>query len=166
MANRADALQILCMARTNLAKMSEPAEAAPGENPGHFLREWRLKCDLTLEDVTADLRERAHHLRHLARYRKIGATHGNLSRIERGQVPYSQPLLELLADIYHTDPASLLKRNPLKEPEPIEDIVNQIPPESRAHASDVLRTFVHKIGDATVPPPAARGPKPHAKRKK
>ncbi len=37
---------------------------------------------------------------------------GNLSKIERGILPYNQDLLERLADALMTDPASLLMRDP------------------------------------------------------
>lgn len=37
---------------------------------------------------------------------------GNLSKIERGLLPYNQELLERLADALMTDPASLLMRDP------------------------------------------------------
>lgn len=123
----------MCMTRTRAKKASKPR---------HFLREWRNYRHLSLEKVTE-------HLRALAEARpnygskRIGATHGNLSRIERGEVPYSQPLLEMLAEIYQTDPASLIMRNP-KDPDAIWSIWDQIEPLQRMHATDVLRTFVHK----------------------
>ena len=37
---------------------------------------------------------------------------GNLSKVERGLLPYNQELLERLADALNTDPASLLMRDP------------------------------------------------------
>ena len=37
---------------------------------------------------------------------------GNLSKVERGLLPYNQELLERLADALMTDPASLLMRDP------------------------------------------------------
>lgn len=39
----------------------------------------------------------------------------NLSKIERGLLPYNQELLERLADALMTDPASLLMRDPTDE---------------------------------------------------
>lgn len=81
--------------------------------PGHYLREWR--GDLTLEQV-------AERVEHLAREDKflrpngkpMSMTHATLSRIERGLIPYNQVLLEILAEIYGTEPASLIMRNPTK----------------------------------------------------
>jgi transcriptional regulator with XRE-family HTH domain len=65
------------------------------KNP-HYLRQWRKHKGLTLEQVA----ERLH------------TTHATLSRIERGKLPYNQPLLERLAEEYGTEPASLLMRDP------------------------------------------------------
>lgn len=42
----------------------------------------------------------------------LGITHASLSRIERGKQPYSQAILEGAADLYGTDVASLLMRDP------------------------------------------------------
>lgn len=61
-----------------------------------FLREWRQHRNKTLVVV-------AEHL-HM--------THGQLSRIERGQQPYNQELLEKLADLYMCDVVDLLIRDP------------------------------------------------------
>jgi transcriptional regulator with XRE-family HTH domain len=42
----------------------------------------------------------------------IGVSNGHVSRIERGEKPYSQEFLELAAEYLETDPGSLLMRNP------------------------------------------------------
>lgn len=42
----------------------------------------------------------------------LDMTHASLSRIERGLQPYSQPILEALADLYGTDVPNLLMRDP------------------------------------------------------
>ncbi len=42
-------------------------------------------------------------------------SHAQLGRIERGLQPYNQALLEALADLYRTDPASLIMRDPTNE---------------------------------------------------
>jgi transcriptional regulator with XRE-family HTH domain len=71
-----------------------------------YLREWRKnhgpngERSKTLEAV-------ADHL-HMS--------HSQLSRIERGQQPYNQELLEALADLYMCDVVDLLIRDP-SEPE-------------------------------------------------
>ena len=63
----------------------------------HFLREWRKqKAGRTLEIVAAEL--------HMSQ--------PQLGRIERGDQPYNQDLLEALAELYGCTVADLLIRNP------------------------------------------------------
>lgn len=64
----------------------------PHRVSGHYLREWREHRGLTLEDLSG----------------LTGMSHTNLSRIERGLVPYAQGGLEKLAAALNTDPASLI----------------------------------------------------------
>lgn len=45
----------------------------------------------------------------------VGMSHAQLGRIERGLQPYNQELLEALADLYGTEPASLIMRDPTRE---------------------------------------------------
>lgn len=40
-------------------------------------------------------------------------SHSQLSRIERGDQPYNQEMLEALAELYMCDPVDLLIRDPL-----------------------------------------------------
>lgn len=67
-----------------------------------YIRQWRNHRNLTLDQVS----ERLLHLH------DIRITKTSLSRIELGKQPYSQPILEALADVLETDPASLLMRDP------------------------------------------------------
>lgn len=111
--------------------------------PGHFLREWRLHagfksiqaaCDRALE-IAADKLVTEEEL---GESRIVGLSQPNLSRIERGEVPYNQTLLELLAEVYGTDPASLIMRNP-EDPEGIWSVYDQIPVSERPVALKILR---------------------------
>ena len=45
----------------------------------------------------------------------VGMSHAQLGRIERGLQPYNQALLEALAELYRTEPASLLMRDPTND---------------------------------------------------
>jgi transcriptional regulator with XRE-family HTH domain len=66
-----------------------------GQYGRHYIREWRKFRRMTLEALASRVGE------------KIGGfTHASLSRIERGLQPYSQPILEAIADALRTDPAS------------------------------------------------------------
>lgn len=67
-----------------------------------YIRPWRHHRNLTLEQV----KERLENLH------DVSITKTSLSRIEKGKQPYSQPILEALADVLETDPASLLMRDP------------------------------------------------------
>lgn len=72
---------------------------------------------------------------------KIGLSHSTLSRIESGKVPYNQRLLEVLAEVYGTDVASLIIRDPT-EPEGIWSIYDQIPVAERPRALKVFSGVV------------------------
>lgn len=61
-----------------------------------FIREWRKHRGLSLDQL-AD---------------RVPMDKSNLSKVERGILPYNQEMLERLAEALMTDPASLLMRNP------------------------------------------------------
>lgn len=92
-----------------------------------FLRQWRKQSGKTLEQV-------AEHL-HMS--------HSQLSRIERGQQPYNQELLEALADLYMCDVVDLLIRDP-SDPEGMWTLWEKAKPgerqQIRAVAETLLRT--------------------------
>lgn len=90
-----------------------------------FIRHWREHRLLTLEQL-AD---------------RVGTTHATLSRIERGLQPYSQPLLEAIADALQTDAPSLLMRNP-GDPEGIWSVWDQAKPGERQMIVDIAKTVV------------------------
>jgi len=89
-----------------------------------FIREWRKHRRLSLEVLSE----------------RIGITHGTLSRIERGLLPYGQQQLEDLARELGTDPASLLVRNP-RDPEGVWMVWDQIPPADRHRALEILKAL-------------------------
>lgn len=62
----------------------------------NFIKQWRVHRGLTLEKLAA----------------RIPMDKGNLSKIERSLLPYSQGTLERLAEELNTEPASLLMRDP------------------------------------------------------
>ncbi len=61
-----------------------------------FIRAWRKYRGHTLETLAE----------------QIGMIHASLSRIERGEQPYTQDSLELLADALKCEPADLLALDP------------------------------------------------------
>lgn len=73
-----------------------------------------------------------------------GFTHASLSRIERGLQPYSQPVLEAIADALKTDVASLLMRDP-DDPE-IWSIWDHAKTGDRQKIVDIAKTIIGKTG--------------------
>jgi len=69
-----------------------------------FLREWREYRDLS-QETAADL---------------LGISRPNLSKIENGAVPYSQPILEAAAVAYRCDVTDLLRYDPFKVGEAVD----------------------------------------------
>jgi transcriptional regulator with XRE-family HTH domain len=74
-----------------------------------YLREWRKHRALTQEQVIDRLVALDDPL--------LPVTGASLSRLENGKQPYSERVLEALADIYQCEPWELLGRNPAKEGE-------------------------------------------------
>ena len=93
-----------------------------------YLREWRKHRGKTLVQVAEALT----------------MTHGQLSRIERGDSPYNQTLLEALADIYACEPVDMLIRNPA-DPVSIWSIWDNAKPGERRQIVD-LALVVTKTG--------------------
>ena len=69
----------------------------------------------------------------------------HLSRIERGLIAYTQPVLEALAELYGQSPATLIMRDP-KEPTGMWSILDQIPVQQRSQVVEILQTFAKKTG--------------------
>lgn len=81
------------------ARSSDYVRMAHGSKPKYgltFLRAWREHVGLSLV-VVAD---------------KMGITHGQLSKIERGYYPYNQNTLEVAARLYDCTVQDLLTRGP------------------------------------------------------
>lgn len=89
-----------------------------------FIREWRKFRHLTLERLAE----------------RIEVTAGALSQLERGDVQYTQPMLEALADALNCEPADLITRSPLAE-KGLQLVWDQIPEKDRARALQVLMAF-------------------------
>lgn len=68
--------------------------------PCHFIREWRKHRGLTLERLAE----------------RVGVTAGALSQLERGEVNYTQPMLEALAESLQTTPGALVSWTPDRQP--------------------------------------------------
>lgn len=118
------------------------AHMAHGDSPPrHHLRAWRQATGLTLQQA-AERIARLSETRAGAdpTSRPIGMTHATLSRIERGKLPYSQTFLEIVAEVYRTDPASLIMRDPT-DPEGLWSVWEQLKPVERIQAMEVIKAL-------------------------
>lgn len=97
--------------------------ARSGPKP-HYIRAWRKHRELTLEKLAE----------------RIGMTHQNLGKIERYKVPYSQPLLEALAEELRCTPGDLVMRDP-DAPESIWTIWDTLKPDDKARAVQVIEAL-------------------------
>jgi transcriptional regulator with XRE-family HTH domain len=71
----------------------------PGPRNRHFIGPWRRFRGLTQEQLGE----------------RIGMSKASISRIENGETPYTQDVLETLAIVLNTTPASLLAEDPRAE---------------------------------------------------
>lgn len=93
-----------------------------------FFKEWRAHRGLSQEQL-AD---------------RLDTSVASISRIENGTQPYTQDVLEALAEALMTDPASLLMRNP-EDPEAIWSLWDSAKPGERQMIVDIARS-VTKTG--------------------
>lgn len=95
----------------------------------HFLRAWRKFRGYTLEQVAE----------------RIGMSHQNLGKIERGNVPYNETLLDILADVYRTDKGSLIMRDPTQK-DPLWTIYDQLAAPEREKIVEALDAELKRTG--------------------
>lgn len=90
-----------------------------------FIRQWRKAKNLSLEALAA----------------RVPMDKGNLSKVERGLLPYNQEMLERLADALGTEPASLLMRDP-SDPDGIWTLMDLAKPGIKRQIIEVAATLV------------------------
>jgi transcriptional regulator with XRE-family HTH domain len=90
-----------------------------------FFKEWRVHRGLSQEQL-AD---------------RLETSVASISRIEKGSQPYTQDVLEALAEALMTDPASLLMRNP-DDPEAMWSIWEQAKKGERQLIEELARSVV------------------------
>jgi transcriptional regulator with XRE-family HTH domain len=103
---------------------AHPVRMAKQPKSRHYIREWRKFRELTLERLAE----------------RIGMTHQNLGKIERGKVPYNQVLLELLAAELRCEPVDLIIRDP-NMPNGIWTIWDQLEPAAQEQIVQIAETF-------------------------
>lgn len=93
-----------------------------------FIKEWRVHRGLSQEQLAS----------------RLDTSVASISRIESGTQPYTQDVLEAIAEALNTDVASLLMRNPI-DPEAIWNLWDKAKPGERRMIIDIART-VTKTG--------------------
>jgi transcriptional regulator with XRE-family HTH domain len=95
-----------------------------------FLKEWRIYRRLTQEQASE----------------RLNLDRSNLSRIERGESPYNQGLLEAAAEAYDCEPWDILNVDPLKEGEVVDltSMLKTATPEQRAEILGYARGRIGK----------------------
>jgi len=110
-----------------------PKKPRPHPKPARrptFIRSWRKHRGLTL----AQLADR------LDTELEVDISEGQLSRIERGQTPYSQDILEAIAAALRCEPADLLVRDPAT-PDAIWSLWDTLKPVERIQAVEIIKTL-------------------------
>lgn len=97
----------------------------------HYIRQWRDKRGLSLEQL-ADRMEKEPGVRLL--------TPMSISRIERGQQPFTEATLYAFASALDCSPSDLIEVNPLVEGDVI-DLLRAMSDEERRKAIQVLRAM-------------------------
>jgi transcriptional regulator with XRE-family HTH domain len=97
----------------------------------HFIKEWRIYRKLSLRKL-ADRLEREPGIPLM--------TFANLGRIENGQQPYTEEVLEALAGALACSVSDLISVNPQKDGE-IVDLLRLIPDRNRDQAIRILQAL-------------------------
>ncbi len=110
-----------------------PRKARPHPKPARrptYIRSWRKHRGLTLSQL-AD---------RLVVELEIEISEGQLSRIERGETPYSQDILEALAAVLRCEPADLIMRDPT-QPDAIWSLLDTLKPGERLQAVEIIKAL-------------------------
>jgi len=101
----------------------------------HYIREWRQHRGYSLRKLAAMMEK--------APGEQL-TSHANLGRIETFEQPYTQEILEALADALQTEVADLLTVNPLKEGDVVDftALLRGVSPMERQRAFAVVKTLL------------------------
>lgn len=122
---RCGLIHALCMVRKITPVPKPKAKRRPT-----FIRAWRKHRALTLETLAE----------------RVGITHASLSRIERGEQPYNQDILDRIADALMCGPADLLIRDP-SDPDGIWSLWDQAKTgEAREEIVEHARLVIRRTG--------------------
>lgn len=111
-----------------MARKARP-HPKPARRPT-FIRAWRKHRGLTLSQLADRLSVEI----------EVDISEGQLSRIERGETPYSQDILEALAAVLRCEPADLIMRDPT-QPEGIWSLLDALKPLERQQAVEIIKAL-------------------------
>jgi transcriptional regulator with XRE-family HTH domain len=105
-----------------------------------YIKEWREKRGLSLRRLAERLEETPGG--------DLLLSHASIGRIEKGQQPYSQPILEALATALGVPAWMLLEVNPERDGDVIDITLrlNKAPPELREQAISVINALLKSAG--------------------
>jgi transcriptional regulator with XRE-family HTH domain len=106
-----------------MGKQKKTKGAGKGLRPW-YLRQWRKSRHLTLEQLAF----------------RIDTTGATISRLERGKQPYSQPMLEALAEALQCQPGDLIMRPP-GAADRIMAVFSDMSPETQKQALAVVQAL-------------------------
>ena len=95
-----------------------------------YIRAWRKHEGYTLDQMVSRLEVLG-----------VSTTGASLSRIERGEQPYSQDILEAIAEALGKTVAQLVEHNPAIKPSPVVDFLAHLDAKDAARAETVLRAM-------------------------
>jgi transcriptional regulator with XRE-family HTH domain len=117
-----------------------PRKARPHPKPSRkrtFIREWRKKREVTLEKLSDMLMIQL----------DMELSHGQLSRIERGESPYTQDTLEAIAGVLDVTTSHLLNIDPNRpHQQPLAEFLNLSPDQQRQALALVRALDEEKTG--------------------
>jgi transcriptional regulator with XRE-family HTH domain len=98
----------------------------------HYIRQWREKRGISLRKLAARLEVELDGEELLS--------YASLSRIENGKQPFSEPVLNAIADALDVTRSMLLEKDPKKEGHAL-DLLNKMTPANREQAIRMLELF-------------------------
>ena len=102
----------------------------------NYIREWREYRGLTLRDLAARLLDDDGHP--LISYASLG-------RIERGLQPYSQPVVEAIAEALGVPPGVLISAEPASDLAAVSEIWHHLDPRDRERAMHAHRLVLEAL---------------------
>lgn len=114
--------------------MGRPA-LSPDDDAANFIRPWRERAGLTIEQLAE----------------RIGMSHSNLSRIERGKVPLGEEYVPGLARALGIKPGDIFRHPDEAAPmTPMVPVVGRVAADSEGR---IIYATAHESGDRAPPPP-------------